>query len=110
MRLVDLMAPVSEAPLNEFKISVSRIEMVARDVGNEEVRVTFNFERPPITFQISIFVGRKDFDDTEMVRVARNELHRIFAELASQCENWSLSSTELKELANMNLRPTTPTI
>jgi hypothetical protein len=101
---------VPELPMNEFKISVSRIEMVARAGENEEVCVTFNFERPPIMFQIPIFLGHKDFDDTEMIKAARNAMQRIFAELASQCESWSLSNTELQELANMNLRPTTPTI
>jgi hypothetical protein len=45
-----------------------------------------------------------------MIRAARDAMQRIFAELASQCESWSLSSTELQGLANMNLRPTTPTI
>ena len=96
--------------MNEFKISVSRIEVVASAGENEEVCVTFNFERPPIIFQIPIFLGHKDFDDTEMIRAARNAMQRIFVELASQCESWSLSSTELQGLANMNLRPTTPTI
>jgi hypothetical protein len=41
--------------MNEFKISVSRIEMVARAGVNEEVCVTFNFERPPTFFKSGYF-------------------------------------------------------
>jgi hypothetical protein len=93
--------------MNEFKISVSRIEMVARAGANKEVCITFKFERAPIIFQIPIFLSHGDFDDTEMIRAARNALHRIFADLADQCESWSLTPAELQELVNSNLRPTT---
>jgi hypothetical protein len=93
--------------MKEFKISVSRIETVAGSEGDKEVCITFNFERLPIAFQIPLFLKHKDFDDTEMIRAARNTLHGIFADLASQCESWSLTGTELQELAKLNLRPST---
>jgi hypothetical protein len=91
--------------MKEFRISVSRIEMVARVTGEKEVCITFQFERPPTIFRISIFLAHKDFDDTEMIRAARNTLHGIFTDLANQCESWSLTSSELQKLLNLNLRP-----
>ena len=94
--------------MNEFKINDARIEMVARAGEEEEVCITFKFERPPIAFQIPIFFGHQDFDDTEVIRAARNTLHGIFADLAVQCESWSLTGAELQELLDMNLRPMTP--
>jgi hypothetical protein len=92
--------------MNEFKINVSRIEMVAGAGESKEVCITFKFERAPINFQIPIFLRHRDFDDTEMIRAARNTLHRIFADLANQCESWSLTPAELQEMVNANLRPT----
>lgn len=94
--------------MNEFKINVSRIEMVPRVGETKEVCITFKFERPPIAFQIPIFLRHQDFDDTEVIRAARNSLHGIFADLALQCESWSLTGAELQELLDLNLRPTTP--
>jgi hypothetical protein len=92
--------------MKKFSIKVARIEMAARSGENSEVCVTFKFERPPVAFQIPIFLKQKDFDDTEMIKAARNALHRIFADLANQCESWSLSSADLRGLANLNVRPT----
>jgi hypothetical protein len=80
--------------------------MVAGSGGDSEVCVTFQFDRPPVAFQIPIFLKQKDFDDTEMIEAARNALHRIFADLASQCESWSLNSAELQALVNLNVRST----
>ena len=57
--------------MEEFNISVSRIEMIAPAGGDQEVCITFKFERPPIDFQVPIFLKHSDFDDTEMVRAAR---------------------------------------
>jgi hypothetical protein len=92
--------------MKKFNIKVARIETVARPEQNTEVCITFKFERSPIAFQIPIFLKHKDFDDTEMIKAARNALHRIFLELANQCETWSLTSTELQGLVNLNVRPT----
>ena len=93
--------------MKEFKIGVSRIETVAGSEGDREVCITFNFERSPIAFKIPLFLKHKDLDDTEMIRAARNALHGIFADLAGQCESWSLTSAELQELTKLNLRPST---
>jgi hypothetical protein len=95
--------------MKKFKIKVSRIEMVAGARGDQEVCITFDFERPPIVFQIPLFLKHKDFDDTEMIRAARNTLHGIFIDLARQSESWSLTSAELEELVNLNLRPVAST-
>jgi hypothetical protein len=95
--------------MKKFKIKASRVEMVAGAQGDQEVCITFDFERPPIAFQIPLFLKHKDFDDTEMIRAARNTLHGIFTDLARQSESWSLTSAELQELVNLNLRPATST-
>ena len=46
-----------------------------------------------------------EFDDTEIVQVARSRLSEIFRELAHQSEVWKLSNDDLGALANLNLRP-----
>jgi hypothetical protein len=94
--------------MDDFNISVSRIETAGRVGKNTEVCVTFTFERGPIVFQMPIFLQHADFDDTEMIKVARSILHNIFAQLAVQCETWKLTSAELEELKNLNLRPEGP--
>jgi hypothetical protein len=99
--------------VHPFKIKLARIELVkpaeAGENGEieagEDVCLTFEFERAPNSFQVPICLPRRDFDDTEVVKVARNALHVIFAQLADQCEDWHLTDAELQELSNMNLRP-----
>ena len=92
--------------MDEFNIKLARMEMVARDDQKEEVCITFQFERASISFEIPIFLGLHDFDDTEMVKVARNILNQTFTQLAAQCQEWRLTDAELRELTRMNLRPT----
>ena len=92
--------------MNEFQIKLARIEVVARSETDEEVCMTFRFERPPINFEIPIFVHRHHFDDTEMVKVARNMLHQTFAQLTAQCDEWQLTDAELQGLGDLNVRPT----
>jgi hypothetical protein len=94
--------------MNDFKIVVSRVETVAPLEQMKEVCVTFKFERDRVVFQVPICLRHKDFDDTEMIRAARNMLHTIVSDLAKQCKSWSLTSTELRELMMSNLRPSTP--
>ena len=94
--------------MKDFKITVSRVEMVTPSQGKKEVCVTFKFERDQVVFQIPICLRHKDFDDTEMICAARNTLHAIFSDLAKQCKSWSLTDTELRELMMSNLRPATP--
>jgi hypothetical protein len=94
--------------MDDFNISVSRIEMVGRAGKNAEVCVIFKFERGPIVFKIQLFLEHADFDDTEMIKAARSILQYIFAQLAVQCETWRLTNAELEELKNLNLRPGGP--
>jgi hypothetical protein len=107
--------PETEVPLEnsglrmtaemEYKITVARIEMAARSEVEAHVCVTFQVERAPISFQIPVFLSAHDFDDTEMVQVARNALHRTFMELAAASVDWELPTAELQRLSNLNLRP-----
>ena len=96
--------------MDPFRIKLARIELVkpakAGEVEpGEDVCLTFEFARAPISFQVPIWLPRREFDDTEVVKVARNALHAIFAGLADQSENWRLTDAELVELSSMNLRP-----
>jgi hypothetical protein len=89
-----------------FKIKVARIEMIPPNERGEDVRLTFQFEGGQTTFTLPIFLKSREFDDTEIVKVARSKLHDVFSQLSSQCENWQLTGEERRELARTNLRPT----
>ena len=70
-----------------------------------EVRLTFQIDRSPLSFQVPIILNIRDFDDTEMVEAARDALHSTFAELTAQTENWRLTAKDLQKLSNISLRP-----
>ena len=103
----DLYLPQLRNPaVTEYKITVARIETDARDAQDKEICVTFQVELAPISFQIPIFLNTHDFDDTEMIQVARNILHRIFMQLAAESRDWKLTTAEMQRLSKLNLRPT----
>jgi hypothetical protein len=93
--------------MSEFKIKVARIEAAAPNAKGDRVRITFQVEREPLVFQIPILLEMKEFDDTEMVQVARSELHRTFDELTTQTGKWTLSAEDVQQLSNISLRPKT---
>ena len=96
--------------MSEFKVTLARIEAV--DEGEQgkqqgkQIRAVFHIERDLIGFNVPIYLRARDFDNSEMVRAARNSLHRMFVELANQSKVWELSPAELERLSNMNLRLT----
>jgi hypothetical protein len=92
--------------VTEYKITVARIETAARGAHGKEICVTFQVQRTPISFQIPIFLNTHDFDDTEMIQVARNALHRTFMQLAAESGDWKLTTAELQRLSKLNFRPT----
>ena len=91
--------------VSELKIKVARIEMVAPNTKGDYIRVTFQVERGLLVFQVPILLKKKDFDDTEMVQVARNELHRTFVELTAQTEKWTLTAEDIRQLSSISSRP-----
>jgi len=91
--------------VSELKIKVARIEMVTLNTKEDHIRVTFKVERGLLVFQVPILLKKKDFDDTEMVQVARNELHRTFVELAAQTEKWTLTAEDIRQLSSISSRP-----
>jgi hypothetical protein len=93
--------------MSKFEITVARIEVDARGKRNEQVRITFQIDRAPISFQVPILMDIRDFDDTEMVQAARSALHRTFVELAAQNQKWKLTAQDLRQLSSMSLRPKT---
>jgi hypothetical protein len=97
--------PEFEWTMRKFNIKVARIETAGRGKQDRRVCVTFQVDRGATSFQVPILLNVRDFDDTEMVQAARNALHRIFAELASQSQNWKLTAKDLKRLSSMSLRP-----
>jgi hypothetical protein len=88
----------------KFKITVARIERTTASAGGEDVRLTFRFERGPIRFELPLLFNSQDFDDTEIVQVARSRLSEIFGQLVVQSENWKLSDKALAALAELNMR------
>jgi hypothetical protein len=90
--------------MNNFKIKVARIETTGRGEQNEQVCVTFQLDRRLTSFQVPVLLSINDFDDTEMVQAARNALHLIFAELASQSLVWKLTANDLKQLSSISMR------
>jgi hypothetical protein len=92
--------------MSEFKVTLARIEVVEDGEGGKQVCAVFLIERGPIGFHVPIYLRARDFDDSEMVQAARNSLHRMFLQLASESKVWELSPTELERLSNMNLRLT----
>jgi len=90
-----------------FKITLARIEMISPNERGEDIGLTFRFDRDQTSFTLPIFLNSREFDDTEMVKVARSKLHDAFKQLYSQCEDWQLSDDERRELARLNVRPNT---
>jgi hypothetical protein len=91
--------------MDKFKIWVARIEMISPNERGEDIRLTFQFKSHQTSFSLPIFLGSCEFDDTELVEVARSRLHDVFWQLRSQCEDWQLSDDERRELARINVRP-----
>jgi hypothetical protein len=91
--------------MDKFDIKVARIEKTAGSRDVPQVCITFQIERGEISFQVHIRVDVSDYDDTEMVQVARSLLSQLFSELAAQSLNWKLSVAELGTLSSMSLRP-----
>lgn len=90
---------------NRFEISLARIEAETQDEIDPQVRITFRIARAPIFFHVPVILRAAAFDDTEMVRAARNSLHSLFVELADKTRTWQLTEDELLQLSDMNLRP-----
>lgn len=86
-----------------FMIKVTRVEIV--DPGSERIRVTFLIERGELRFTIPVVLSMKEFDDTEIIQIARNELHSILSELSAQTEQWTLTEDDIRQLSSINLRP-----
>jgi hypothetical protein len=90
--------------LQKFKIKVARIEKTARSVAGDDICLTFRFERGSIGFDLPVVLKSSEFDDTEIVQVARSRLSEIFLQLAEQSETWKLSDEALSALAKLNRR------
>jgi hypothetical protein len=91
--------------MDEFKIKIARIEMISPNELGEDVRLAFQFESGQINFSLPVFLNSREFDDTEVVEVARSKLYDLFKQLCSQCEGWQLSDDERRKLARINARP-----
>jgi hypothetical protein len=91
--------------MNIFKIKIARIEMISPNERGEDIRLTFQFESSQTSFALPIFLKSCEFDDTEIVRVARSKLHDVFSQLCGQCEDWQLTDDQRRELARISVRP-----
>ena len=84
---------------------MARIEGGSGSRTDPHVCVTFRIKHAGVDFEVPIRLSISDYDDTEMVQVARSALHRTFAELAAQSRDWRLSASDLRKLSRMSLRP-----
>jgi hypothetical protein len=91
--------------MDRFKIKVARIEMISPNERGEDICLTFQFESHQTSFTLPMFLKSCEFDDTEIVKVARSKLHDVFGQLCGQCEEWQLTDNERRELASINVRP-----
>ncbi|MDA9534090.1 hypothetical protein ACM42_37515 [Bradyrhizobium sp. CCBAU 25338] len=91
--------------MNAFKIKIARIEMIPPNERSEDISLTFQFESRQTSFALPIFLSSCEFDDTEIVKVARSKLHDVFRQLRGQCEDWQLTEDERRELASISVRP-----
>ena len=91
--------------MSRFNIKVARIELEASSARDARVCVTFQIDTDAIWFKVPIYLNVNEYDDTEMVQAARHTLHRTFAELSDQSRDWKLSTEDLQQLSDMNVRP-----
>ena len=92
--------------MSEFKVTLARIEAVEEGEQGKQIRAMFHIERDVISFNVSIYLRARDFDNSEMVKAARNSLHRMFVELADQSKVWDISPAEFERISKMNVRST----
>lgn len=64
--------------MSEFKVTLARIEAVEEGEQGKQIRAVFHIERDVISFNVPIYLRARDFDNSEMVKAARNSLHRMF--------------------------------
>jgi hypothetical protein len=89
----------------EFKISLARIERVGVGPTPDNIVLTFRFVRGQMNFEVPIALKPTEFDDTEVVQVARSRLSEIFGQLAAQSATWKLPAGAISELRKLNRRP-----
>jgi hypothetical protein len=51
--------------MNEFEITMARIEVLAPDENDEQIRITFQIDGASRSFQVPILLSIKDFGDTK---------------------------------------------
>ena len=93
--------------MGNFTVRVARIEMIESNERGEDIRLTFQIEGHQTGFNLPIFLNSREFDDTEVVKIARSKLHEVFRQLCCQCQDWQLSEDELRQLAGIKVRPAT---
>ena len=77
---------------------------MATSRASADICLTFRFERGATGFDVPIILKSSEFDDTEIIQVARSRLSEIFLQLAAQSETWKLSDEALSALAKLNRR------
>ncbi|RZN35616.1 hypothetical protein [Bradyrhizobium sp. Leo121] len=91
--------------MDGFKIKIARIEIISPNERGEDLRLAFQFESDQTSFSLPVFLNSREFDDTEVVEVARSKLYEVFRQLCDQCKVWQLSDDERRKLASINARP-----
>ena len=67
------------------------IQLVGIETGpGEYYRVTFRVTGGTMSFDVAVPIRRGLYDDADLVRLARHELHEITARVAAQTQGWQL--------------------
>jgi hypothetical protein len=62
------------------------------------IKVVFSVDAEPRRFEIPVYIGRKEFDDGDVITVARSFFAALVGDLASQTTEWLRTEDEVKAL------------
>jgi hypothetical protein len=83
--------------MDKFNIRLARVEMISPNERGEDIRLTFRFDSHQTSFTLPIFMSSCEYDDTEIVEVARSRLHDVLWQLYTQCADWLCVPKTLSE-------------
>ena len=93
--------------MSKYKITVARIEAAAHGRQDAQVRITFQVDHAPISFQVPILLRVRDFDDTEMVQAGTKCPASDVRRARGSKPKIEVDAHDLQQLSKMSLRPKT---
>ena len=87
-----------------FELKVARIESVSDGKADSFAQITFCIDNGMGRFYLPVLVNKNEFDDADLISVARSVVHQTFVELSNRTEGWKLTQHELQQLSSLKLR------